>query len=489
MAYVTSAQLQVELESLATGLGISVQELLTNYVDNNTYAVDKAGILTRLDALDVINATDGVTTLAEKVAALDAMLTDPANQTLATDLLNRVAANAADIAAETARATGVEAQLRTDVDNANATGTANSAAIAAANTTIAGNKTASDAADAALAARVTVNEGSVTTINGDATVVGSTDYKVEQERLRAVAVENANGVATAANAADIATLNGGSTVAGSVDKKIADSQAIQDAAQATKDAAQATKDAAQDAAMTAAQAGVDANTASVATLNGGSTVAGSVDAKIAAAAGAQSAATAALQAEVDAIEAGSGLNADGTFTPDNGADALYEYVADVAGDANNLRKAVRKVAKKSKAADVVLQANIDTEVARAQAAETLLQTNIDALSGGAGSSLSALDARVTVNEGVLNDSTDAVTGVVTKGVKTKVTDLEAGLIANQADQDAKDLAVNARVDALVGSGLTTGVICGTKAANAFRAVFAMTPLVENCPTATTTTAL
>jgi len=498
MAYVTSAELQIELESLATGLGISVQELLANYVDNTTYAVDKAAITARLDAIDVVNATDGVTTLAEKIKAIDLLLTDPTNQTLATDLLNRIAVNTADIASEASRAAGVEAQLRTDVDAAAATGVANTAAIAAANTNIANNKAASDAADAALDTRVTVVEGDVATLKGASTVVGSVDYKVEQERLRAVAAEAANAAATAAVDAKVTTLNGDSTVVGSVDKKIAD-------AQATQNAAQATKDAAQDAAIAAAQTGVDANTAAIsaadakiATLNGGVNVAGSVDKKVADAVAAQAAtqatkdaaqdaAATGMQAEIDAIELGTGLNSDGTFTPDDGTDALYEYVADVAGDANDLRKAVRKVAKKSKAADVALQANIDAEAARAQASEATLQANIDALSGGAGSSLSALDGRVTTVENDLNDTTDPVTGAVTKGVKTRVTDLEAGLVANQADQDAKDVATNARIDALQGSGLAQGVICGTKAANAFRAVFAMTPLVENCPTATTTT--
>jgi len=90
--YVTAEELQRQLEQLAADLGVSVKELvdaLQASIDQNTGRIEAneqsiQQILKRLDAIDVINDQDGVESLAEKIKALDDMLSE--NGTLATDL-------------------------------------------------------------------------------------------------------------------------------------------------------------------------------------------------------------------------------------------------------------------------------------------------------------------------------------------------------------------------------------------------------------------
>jgi len=430
MAYVTAEELQTELENLAEELGISVQELLANYVTGADYATDKAAIVARLDALDVIDAGDGIETIAEKVAALNTMFTE--DDSLATDVLNRIANNAAAITAETNRAVAAEGLIRTTAETANAQAATNADAISALDTKVNTKESESIARDNALSDRVTANEGDLTVLNGDDTVVGSVANSVKQEENRAKAelATEKSALQSEIAAGDAATLT--------------------DAKDYT-DAREAAVRADMSAGQTATDAAIAANASGIA----------------------------GLQSEMDATQAGLGLNEDGTFTPVDGTDSLEEYVADVAGDANTLKKAVRKVARKAKAADQALDAKIDAEITRATTAEADLQSQVDALSGTGTGSLGDLQDRVDAVEGDLNDKT--VDGNLVKGVKTRVSDLESNLVANQADQDAKDAATNARIDALDGSGLAKGVICGRKAANKFRSIFGQTAITENCP--------
>lgn len=430
MAYVTSEELQLELEQLADDLGVSVQELLTSYYTKGQIDTTISGIVGRLDAIDVIDAADGVESLAEKISAINTLLTDPNNQTLATDILNRIADNATAITAEVNRATAAEAALGARVDTTDANVGTNAAAITALQNADVAEKAAQDVINADIEGRVSADETALTTLNGDVTVAGSVAKAVEDEKVRAQAE-----LATEKTALQ------GEIVAG-------DAATLTSAKDYT------------DARETVIRADLAAGTAST-------------QAEVDALEGAVST----LQSEMDATQAGLGLNADGSFTPVDGSDTLEEYVADVAGDANTLKKAIRKVARKSKAADNALYAKIDAEFANRTSEDASLQSQIDSLGGSGSGSLGDVETRLDAVEADLNDKT--VNGEIVKGIKSKVTDLENGLVANQADQDAKDLATNARIDALSGSGLATGVICGRKAGNKFRAVFGLTPLDES----------
>ena len=151
--------------------------------------------------------------------------------------------------------------------------------------------------------------------------------------------------------------------------------------------------------------------------------------------------TTAAQAEIDAIEAAIGLSETGTFTPVDGSETLLEYIKNTDGDANTIIKALKKLAKSAKAADLALDAKIDAEKARAEGIEAGLQSQINTLSGGNTTSIADLTGRVDTIESTLNDKT--VDGNLVKGVTHRVGDLEAGLVdAVAAIGSSKTEAVN-----------------------------------------------
>lgn len=325
MAYVTSEELQTELENLANSLGITIDELLQDYVTTDSYALDKAAIEARIGAIDVIDSEDGVDTIAEKVNAINTVISN--NDGEIQGILDLITANDTAITAEETRALGIESGLRTDVDVAIAKSTANETSINTLSGTVSDNKTAIEGTVNALDTRVGTAEGSLTTLNGDTTVVGS------------------------------------------VAKQVADAKS-------------------------------EANTYA--------------DTKVA-------------TAETNAVASAK------TYT--------------------------------------------DTEVAG-------VQTQLDALTGEGSGSLGEVEGRVGVVENRLDDTLaeDGVT--VIKGIDSKIADGVTATTAVQTDVNAKDTATNARIDDLVGAGLTKGVICGVKATNIFRAHFGLAALDEaNCPSA------
>ena len=368
MAYVTSDELQAQLEQLAQDLGVSVQELLASYYTKGEIDATISGITSRLDAIDVIDDSDGVETLAEKIKAVNELLTDPDNQSLATDLLDRISANAADIAAEATRAASVEAGLRTDVDAANNGVSHNAANISSLASTVSDNKTASDNAVAGLDTRITATEGAIGTLNSDSSVEGSVDYKVEQERLRSVAAES--DLASQITSTGTSTLN--------------DAKAYTDNAVAGVSAEVATE-----------KGRID-------TLVGDATVDGSVankieahrvaaeavmDSKVAASKELSDAADANLQSQIDAIT-GSGT---GSLGDVEGRVSVVENELNDTTDADgNLVKGV-----KTKVADNM--AAIAAEQAARVSADANLQSQIDDLQG-AGLVTGVINGRVAANK-------------------------------------------------------------------------------------------
>jgi len=382
---VTTDELQQALVDLATSMGLSVKEYVEGgFLDLQTYGTDKAAIIARLDAIDKIDAADGVETLAEKIAAFNQVLSNDEGQLQ--EIVNLITANSASITAESDRAQAAEAQIAGRVDVVEASAASNAQNITNLSNTVAANKTAADDAISGLDTRVTDNENKLDILNGDDTIVGSVANAVKQEADRAKAAEAAN--------------------------------------RATSDANIAT---AKQEAIDAAAAYTDTKTAAVQSQVDDLVTAGNDTA----------AAVTALQGEVDTVESAVGLEADGTFLADDGSDSLYEYVADVAGDANTVRKAIRKVARKAKEADVALGVRIDQEIADRTAAVDALQAQVDDLTGGSGDSLTSLGDRVTVVENDLNDTTDG-NGDLVKGVKSRLTDAENALAAEVSRAQAAE---------------------------------------------------
>ena len=368
MAYVTSQELQTQLEQFASDLGVSVQELLTSYYTKGEIDSTIAGITSRLDAIDVIDATDGVDTLAEKIKAINDLLTDPTNNSLATDILNRISTNASDIATEASRAQTAEAAIQVKVDANTNNISQNASDIATLNSTVTNNKAALDAADAALDSRVSSIESTVSTLTGDESVVGSVDNKIAQERARAQAAEAALEGTIASSGQDAVTnannytdsvasgldahisgvesrvdeLQGDSSVPGSVDSKI----------EAHRVSAEAVMDSKVDAAVSALDA-TDAD----------------------------------LQAQIDAL-AGTGSGSIGDL--EGRVSTIEDDLNDTTDGSGNLVKGV-----KSRLTDV--ESLVSSNKTALDATDADLQAQIDALQG-AGLETGIIDGRAAANK-------------------------------------------------------------------------------------------
>ncbi len=165
--------------------------------------------------------------------------------------------------------------------------------------------------------RITGLETDMNRLKGDETVAGSVAYAVKQERDRAQAVEAQLRQDTDANTAAINTLNGDKTVEGSVAKKVKDAVDAEAAARTQADAA--------------LQAQIDE-------ITGGS-----------------GNSLSSIQGELDATQAGAGLNGDGSYTADQNANYIK--------DATSLMDADKKL-------DAAIK-NVETQAAaQAKAAES-----------------------------------------------------------------------------------------------------------------------
>ena len=270
--------------------------------------------------------------------------------------------------------------------------------------------------------RLAVIETTISRLEGNESVAGSVDFKIAAERARAVAAEQANAACCATNASDLeAHIEAyGSFVTSTSASLTALASDIATNTQAieTLTANAAASENAVNDTLTAIQEATDANEEDIAGLNN----------------------------LIEDVISSTGLNSDGSFNPETAsldATNIYEYIHDVAADgadrAGDLRRAIRKLARRSRLADNALDDRLDvlegdasvagsilqiittavnTEKARAEAAEAALaqtisdnadasadsiaslQTQIDDLSGGGtGSIQSVRDELATAIEG------------------------------------------------------------------------------------------
>jgi hypothetical protein len=423
---ITSEELQLELETLAEQLGLSVQELLVGYSTQNYVDGELDGIRLSIQQITEVGELS-TESIAEKIIKINEIIGTVPTEVVQS-LFDRLAENKAATAAVVADLAGYKVQVAQEQAAQDAAIQANAQAISTVSATVTTNKQAQDV----IAAKVVENTADIAKLNGVDSVVGSVDNKVkvaiDAEKLRTDAVT-------------------GSLAELTTDDKSSLVKAINE---------------------------VDAH----------------VDALVAATSTAQTECTDkcdATQAEVDSIEAAIGLNTDGTFTSIDGSDTLLEYVKNEAGDADSLTKAVKKLAKKSKQADTTLDGRLSTVEGRVDVLngdDTVVGSVAKMIKDATGGNISDIAGRVTVLEAkeqaiedILNDTVDAGNQVV-KGLKTRVTEVEAAVVAEAAAREAADAALQAQVNTLAAcaAGLTTSVIDGKKAANKFRAVFGQAPI-------------
>jgi len=195
---VTSEELQQQLEQLAEDIGVGVGQLvgaLQGNIDNNTGKIDVnseaiKAMMSRLDAIDVIDGEDDVDSIAEKIKTLNEMLSN--DGTLATDLLQRIADNkaavnalAADLQTENKRATDAEAAILEKVDANKAIADANASTLSSLKDTVTANKAAIDGKIADAVKDVndlkSANEALFTHEDADGnTIEGSVDAKLRE---------------------------------------------------------------------------------------------------------------------------------------------------------------------------------------------------------------------------------------------------------------------------------------------------------------------
>lgn len=389
MANVTDLELDIRLQELAEGLGLSVYEFVTGgFVNLETYQLNLAAINTRLDAIDVLNGSDGVETVVERLETLRNLF-ETTDGDLITTVIADIAANKTSITAEVAARTAADAVLDGKVVAVDAKVAVLDAKVEAEKTRVSGLVTGLEGRVAAEEAKSVTFGSDLAVLKGDATVAGSVANLVKGEADRSKAVDG--------NLADLTTTVKTNLVA----------------------------------AINEVKAGIAAGTVYADQVKSElQTLISVVDGKATIA-----------QAEIDAIEAAIGLSETGTFTPIDGSDSLLEYIKNTDGDANTVIKALKKLAKSAKAADAVLDAKIVAEKARAEGIEAGLQSQINTLSGGNTTSIADLTGRVTAVESTLNDKT--VDGNLVKGITHRVGDLEAGLTAAvTAIENAKTAGVD-----------------------------------------------
>jgi len=191
---VTTDELEQALQDLASEMGLSVVEYVQSLGYSTVGELNAAvsGVQSQIDAITEIS-DNGVESLAEKIKAIDEVITN-SDGSIA-QILTLIQENKQLVVDETARATGVEADLQSQVTvNANKA-TSNATAIAGLTQTVTDNKTAQDTVNADVEGRLSGAESTIVTLTGDETVDGSIAKAIKGEADRAKAQEAANTAA------------------------------------------------------------------------------------------------------------------------------------------------------------------------------------------------------------------------------------------------------------------------------------------------------
>lgn len=210
---VTTDDLQKALSALADKMGISVKEYVeAGFVDITAYGQDKAAIIKRLDAIDVVSSKDNVTSLAEKITSINKVLA--ADGGALQGVIDLTKENGTKIEAVNTLVAGLTSKLGTQGTKLDA----NAADIASVKGIIADQKTKQDATNVATTKSIGDNKANISILKGGADVEGSVAKMVADEATR-TNIEITNSKTDLQ--AKIDKINAGADVKGSVESKIA----------------------------------------------------------------------------------------------------------------------------------------------------------------------------------------------------------------------------------------------------------------------------
>ena len=164
----------------------------------------------------------------------------------------------------------------------------------------------------------------------------------------------------------------------------------------------------------------------------------------------------AIQAELDATQAGAGLDTDGSYIHDHSTNYI-DGATSLANADHLLDVALKDESDRATAAEGTLQDNIDAEESRASTAEATLQSNIDAevtrattAENTLQNNIDAEESRATAAETTLQENIDAEQARATEAENTLQSNIDTEVSA-RTDADA---AIQAELDATqVGAGL------------------------------------
>jgi len=181
---VTTDELEQALQDLANEMGLSVKEYVESlgYATADELLASKTDLQAQITAITELDADNGAESLAEKIAAINAVVSD--EDGVVQNILAKILENKQSILDESARATDVEADLQSQItSNLNKTNS-NETALSNLADTVSANKSAQDTVNADIESRVAGAESTLTTLTGDETVDGSIAKVIADETTR-----------------------------------------------------------------------------------------------------------------------------------------------------------------------------------------------------------------------------------------------------------------------------------------------------------------